>query len=50
MDFIEQIFGIAPDGGDGSLEFLLFAIPIAGLCWLAWRRRAKRLERRRDDA
>lgn len=27
MDFIEQIFGISPDGGDGSTEALyLFAL------------------------
>ena len=23
MDFIEQIFGVAPDGGNGSLEVVL---------------------------
>ena len=34
MDFIEKIFGIAPDGGSGSLEFLLFALPIAGIAFL----------------
>ncbi len=39
MDFIERIFGFAPDGGSGSWEMLLFALPIAGLCYLAWRRR-----------
>lgn len=39
MDFIERLFGISPDGGSGSLEFLLFALPIAGLCYLAYRRR-----------
>lgn len=44
MDFIERIFGIAPDGGSGSLEFLLFAIPIAGLCYFAF----GRLRRHRD--
>ena len=22
MDFIERIFGVSPDGGDGSLEFM----------------------------
>jgi hypothetical protein len=22
MDFIERIFGVSPDGGNGSLEFL----------------------------
>jgi len=41
MDFIERIFGIAPDGGSGSLEFLLFAIPIAGLTYLLLRRRLR---------
>ena len=41
MDFIERIFGFAPDGGDGSFEFLLFAIPIAGLAYLWWRRKQK---------
>ena len=34
MDFIEHIFGIAPDGGSGVLEFLLFLIPIAGIVLL----------------
>lgn len=47
MDFIERIFGIAPDGGSGALEFLLFAIPIAGVILLLakrarWRQREKR--------
>lgn len=45
MDFIERIFGFSPDGGDGSFEFLLFALPIAGLCCLGWRRRQKRLQK-----
>lgn len=44
MDFIEKLFGISPDGGSGAFELLLFAIPIAALCWLALRRR-----RERDD-
>ncbi len=22
MDFIERLFGVSPDGGDGSLEFV----------------------------
>ena len=42
MDFIEKIFGFSPDGGNGSFEFLLFAIPIVGLCYLALRRRQRR--------
>jgi hypothetical protein len=41
MDFIERIFGFAPDGGSGTLEFLLFAIPIAGIAYLAARRRQR---------
>jgi hypothetical protein len=28
MNFIEQVFGFAPDGGTGVLELLLFAVPI----------------------
>jgi hypothetical protein len=43
MDFIEKLFGIAPDGGDGSLELLLFLLPIVGLIALAaWRRSRRR--------
>jgi hypothetical protein len=43
MDFIERIFGIAPDGGSGSLEVLLFVIPVAGVLALReWRKRARR--------
>ena len=49
MDFIERIFGWSPDGGDGSFEFLLFALPIAGICYLVWRRRQRRPTVRDDD-
>jgi hypothetical protein len=43
MDFIERIFGLSPDGGSGSLELLLFAIPVAGIAWLiAWRQRRRK--------
>jgi hypothetical protein len=35
MDFIEQIFGVSPDGGSGTLELLLFLIPVAGMCMAA---------------
>jgi hypothetical protein len=42
MDFIERIFGFAPDGGNGMFEFLLFAVPIAGLAILQYRRRRRR--------
>jgi len=38
MDFIEKIFGFAPDGGSGAFEVLLFLIPVVGL-YLLYRRR-----------
>jgi len=42
MDFIERLFGIAPDGGSGWFETLLFFLPIAALIglWL-WRLRMR---------
>jgi hypothetical protein len=46
MDFIERIFGIAPDGGSGALEFLLFVIPIAGIV-LIYRARKQREKHRK---
>ena len=42
MDFIERLFGISPDGGSGSLEFLLFAIPICGIVYFAVKRRLRK--------
>lgn len=47
MDFIERIFGWSPDGGNGSLEVLLFLIPIIGLLIL-WKRRTRRRNDRLD--
>lgn len=47
MDFIERIFGFAPDGGSGAFEFLLFAIPLIGVIAL-WRRRQLRRQDGRD--
>jgi hypothetical protein len=41
MDFIERIFGVAPDGGSGLLEALLFLIPIVGILVVrAWQKRS----------
>jgi hypothetical protein len=39
MDFIEQIFGISPDGGSGTFETILFLIPMAGVLALALKRK-----------
>ena len=46
MDFIERIFGMAPDGGSGSIEAAI-VIAAAALIMTAFRakRRAKRLAR-----
>lgn len=41
MDFIERVFGIAPDSGSGSFELLLFAIPLLALGVVALRRRRR---------
>jgi hypothetical protein len=38
MDFIERIFGMSPDGGDGSLEALwILAIVAAAAAWIGRR-------------
>lgn len=31
MDFIEKLFGVSPDGGNGLFEVMLFVIPVAVL-------------------
>jgi hypothetical protein len=41
MDFIEKIFSISPDGGSGSLEVLLFLVPIVGI-YLLYRARSRK--------
>ena len=41
MDFIEKLFGVAPDGGSGGLEFLLLALPAAGIAFSVIRKRAR---------
>lgn len=48
MDFIEKIFGISPDGGSGLFEFLLFAIPIAGIAYLLARNGRRRARHKRN--
>jgi len=44
MDFIEKIFGISPDGGSGSLELLLFLVPIVAI-YLLYRARSRKSRR-----
>ncbi|WP_164897969.1 MULTISPECIES: hypothetical protein [unclassified Mesorhizobium] len=48
MDFIERIFGVAPDGGDGTTEMLYIAVAlvVAGMLvarrWLSRRAAMRR--------
>jgi LPXTG-motif cell wall-anchored protein len=41
MDFIEQLFGFSPDGGDGSLEFLWLAAALVAVGAFIFRRRIR---------
>jgi hypothetical protein len=36
MDFIEKLFGVSPDGGNGVLELSLFMIPFALIGLRVW--------------
>jgi hypothetical protein len=42
MDFIERLFGISPDGGDGSTEVLYLAALIVIVAAVSWLRIAHR--------
>ncbi|RWD49715.1 MAG: hypothetical protein EOS25_03115 [Mesorhizobium sp.] len=49
MDFIERIFGVAPDGGDGTTEILYIAAVLAVLAMViagVWLRRRAAVRRR----
>jgi hypothetical protein len=47
MDFIERIFHVSPDGGNGSLEALYVVVIGVWVVGLGWRRGRTRLRRRR---
>jgi hypothetical protein len=38
MDFIEQWFGLSPDGGDGSLEVLWIVVIVVAVMAIVLRR------------
>jgi hypothetical protein len=49
MDFIERLFGLSPDNGDGSTEILwlaVMAIVIVGFFYVRQRRKARQIFRR----
>jgi hypothetical protein len=45
MDFIERLFGISPDGGDGSFEVLLIGAIVLIIVAATWWWRASRAPR-----
>jgi hypothetical protein len=51
MDFIEQWFGISPDGGDGSLEALWIVAILVAVAAVVFRRRIVNwmIARKRED-
>ena len=46
MDFIEKLFGVSPDGGNGLFEVMLFVIPVAVLSIVVLIRRKGKLRLR----
>jgi ABC-type enterochelin transport system permease subunit len=40
MDFFERLFGFSPDGGSGTFELLLLAVPVLILAFVAAHRRS----------
>ena len=42
MDFIERMFGISPDGGDGSTELMIISVLVLLAIMAAWRWCSKR--------
>jgi hypothetical protein len=52
MDFIERLFGISPDGGDGSIEAMILGLGVllaAAAAWY-WRSAAKQPAHARQPA
>ncbi|MEQ8399224.1 hypothetical protein [Thalassobaculum sp.] len=49
MDFIEQLFGISPDGGDGSTEAMYIVALVAIVLLFTARPLLRKLAARRHD-
>ena len=47
MDFIERIFGVFPDGGNGSLEFMYVTGIVVAVTLIAGARYRRRLREKR---
>jgi hypothetical protein len=51
MDWIERVFHVSPDGGNGTLEAVYYAVGVLGIAAFAFRGRIHRwvrLRRRRQ--
>jgi hypothetical protein len=46
MDFIERLFGISPDGGDGSTELMYLTVLAFIMVLAVWRRSIRALVER----
>ena len=44
MDFIERMFGISPDGGDGSTELIIITVLVLIAALVTWRWLSRRSE------
>jgi hypothetical protein len=49
MDFIEKLFGVSPDGGNGTLEAVYLAVVAVGVAVGGLSLRRWRAARRRQD-
>jgi hypothetical protein len=47
VDWIERIFHVSPDGGNGALEAVYYAVAAAAVAGFAFRRRLGRRARAR---
>ncbi len=45
MDFIEQLFGLSPDNGDGSTEILWLVVLAIAIAAFVYFRRQRRMRR-----
>jgi hypothetical protein len=43
MDFIERMFGVSPDGGDGSTELMIIVVFVLIAVIATWRGLSRRL-------
>lgn len=50
MDFIERLFGVSPDGGNGTLEAVYLLVIAVVVAMIAWRKLPLSRWRRKSDS